>query len=135
MSWSSIYQPVFFSLKPNYQPNCLTQSDWKRWSTAIAVGVVATVAIAKCSQYASPAGITAISMMTLDSAWICLLIRSQIDDKEQLRKKLTAEKYKEGAALRHKTNAEIAKMQMIQEQMIKDCEAQGIDSKYLMEIH
>jgi len=62
------------------------------------------------------------------------LIRSQIDDKEQLRKKLTAEKYKEGAALRHKTNAEIAKMQMIQEQMIKDCEAQGIDSKYLMEM-
>jgi len=62
------------------------------------------------------------------------LIRNQINDKEEIRKKVTAEKYKEGAALRHKTNAEIAKMQMIQEQMIKDCEAQGIDSKYLMEM-
>lgn len=62
------------------------------------------------------------------------LIRQQINEKEALMKLGTAEKYAEGAALRQKTQAEINKMQMIQEQMIKECVAQGVDSKYLMEM-
>jgi len=64
----------------------------------------------------------------------CKLIRDQISEKEELRKQLRAAKYEEGAQLRQKTQAEINKMKSIQEQMIKDCERQGVDSKYLMEM-
>lgn len=62
------------------------------------------------------------------------LIRDQIAEKEVLVQQQRTAKYEEGAQLRHKTQAEINKMKMIQEQMIKDCENQGVDSKYLMEM-
>lgn len=62
------------------------------------------------------------------------LIRDQIGEKESLKKKVTAAKYEEGLALRQQTQSEISKMRLIQEQMIKECEAQGVDSKYLMEM-
>jgi hypothetical protein len=63
-----------------------------------------------------------------------VLIRDQISNKEVTSKKLVAAKYEEGAKLRQQTQDEIMKMKLIQEQMIKECEMQGVDPKYLMEM-